>query len=55
MIELVLTPVEPVLPSLFLVFVENISACLLTPHLGNFQRHHRKPPLGHRIPNRKGL
>jgi hypothetical protein len=30
-LEPVLTPAEPVLPSLFLVFVENISACLFTP------------------------
>jgi hypothetical protein len=30
-VEPVLTPTKPVLPSLFLVFVENISACLFTP------------------------
>jgi hypothetical protein len=35
-VELVLTPVEPVLPSSFLVFVGKFSACLFTP-LGNFQ------------------
>jgi hypothetical protein len=31
LVEPILTPAEPVLPSLFLVFVENISACLFTP------------------------
>jgi hypothetical protein len=35
-VELVLTPAEPVLPSLFLVFVENIFACLFTPLLATF-------------------
>jgi hypothetical protein len=35
-VEPVLTPVEPVLPSSFLVFVEKVSTCLFTPPLGNF-------------------
>jgi hypothetical protein len=33
-VELVLTPVEPVLPSSFLVFVKNLFA--YSPPLGNF-------------------
>jgi hypothetical protein len=33
-VELVLTPVEPVLPSLFIVFVKNSLA--YSPPLGNF-------------------
>jgi hypothetical protein len=36
-VEPVLTPVELVLPSSFLVFVEKDLTCLFTPPLGNFQ------------------
>jgi hypothetical protein len=35
-VELVLTPVEPVLPGPFLVFVGKFSACIFIPLLGNF-------------------
>jgi hypothetical protein len=30
-VELVLTPTKPILPSLFLVFVEKVLTCLFTP------------------------